>query len=77
MCCLPSDFEDLDFLDLEILRTRENDLPVQSGVVGVKVAKGSETEVCVGVIGNTNATIPKDWTLFGITRECLVLLFGF
>jgi hypothetical protein len=39
--CLVLDLEYFDFLDLEIHRTREKRLSVQSGVVGVTVAKGS------------------------------------
>jgi hypothetical protein len=75
MCCLPSDLEDLDFLDLEIPRTCENER-AESGVVGVSVAKGSATAgVCVAVIENSNV-IPKEWTRFGITPDCPLLGFG-
>jgi hypothetical protein len=62
MCCLGCNLEDLDFCGLEIFRTRENNFAVQSGVVGVRDAKGSGTiDVCVAVIRNTNPTI-KSWT---------------
>jgi hypothetical protein len=68
--------EDFDFCDLEIQRTRANDIPVQSGVVGVTVAKPSGTAgVCVAVIGNNN--VIKAWTISGATIDCLVLHFGF
>jgi hypothetical protein len=72
MCCLPSDLEDLDFLDLETLPTRENDLLVQSGVVGVSAAKPSVTVgVCVAVIENSNVTSnSKPYVAFGITTDC-------
>jgi hypothetical protein len=53
--CLFCDFEDGDFLHAETIRTRENRLPVQSGVVGVSVAKESVTVgFCVAVLENTN-----------------------
>jgi hypothetical protein len=53
--CLFCDLEDFDFLHLEFVRTRENRVPVQSGVVGVNVVKGSATAgVCVAIIGNMN-----------------------
>jgi hypothetical protein len=53
--CLFCDLEDFDFLHLELARTGENRLPVQSGVVGVSVAKGSPTAGgCVAVIENAN-----------------------
>jgi hypothetical protein len=49
------DLENANFIHLEIPRTREGRAPVQSGVVGVSVAKGSETAgVCVTVTENTN-----------------------
>jgi hypothetical protein len=43
---------------LEKLRTREKRFPVQSGVVGVNIAKAISVTalVCVAVIGNTNVT---------------------
>jgi hypothetical protein len=51
--CLFCDLEDFDFLHLEIGRTGENRLPVQSSVVGVGDAKGSATVgVCVAVLEN-------------------------
>jgi hypothetical protein len=55
-CGLLRDFEHFNFLDLEKLRTREKRCPVQSGVVGVTVAKAvSETlAVCVAVVVNIN-----------------------
>jgi hypothetical protein len=64
---LVPDFENFNFLHLEILRTREKRLPVQSGVVGVTFAKDGcvTASVCVAVTGNTNVTI--EWTQFGIT----------
>jgi hypothetical protein len=43
--CLFCDLKDFDFLHLEIVRTRENRAPAQSGVVGVNVAKGSEKRI--------------------------------
>jgi hypothetical protein len=76
MCCLPSDLEDLAFLDSEIPRTCENDQPVQSGVVGVSDAEDSETAgVCVAVIGNGNVTRTntKAWAISGITPDCPLL----
>jgi hypothetical protein len=46
------------------------------GAVAVNVAKvGSVTAVCVALIGNKNV-IPKDWTVCGITIDCLVCHFG-
>jgi hypothetical protein len=72
--CLVCDLEDFDVFDLEFPRTRENDKLVQFGVVGVRAAKGSVTVgVCAAVIGNSHSI--KVWTPFGITRDCLVLLF--
>jgi hypothetical protein len=62
--CLLCDVENFNFFHLEILRTRENDVIVQSGVVGVSAAKGSETVgVYVAVIVNINIrrTIAKAW----------------
>jgi hypothetical protein len=55
MCCLGCNLEDLDFFDLEIIRTRENDPPVQPGVVGVSDAKRSPIPGAA-VIGNINVT---------------------
>jgi hypothetical protein len=59
-CCLASHLEDLDFLDLEILRTREDDPSVHSGIVGRREAKGS---AIVGVCASP-ALVTKAWTLF-------------
>jgi hypothetical protein len=76
MCCLSSDLEDLDFFDLEILRTRENDVSVQSGLVDVRDAKVSFIAgVPVAIIANNHVT-SKDWTPFGITLVCVLLLLG-
>jgi hypothetical protein len=62
---------------LETPQTRENDFPVQSGVVGVRDAKGSGTVgVCVAVIKNRNVTATKAWTSFWVTTDSLVLLLG-
>jgi hypothetical protein len=41
--CLGCELEDINFFDLEILRTRENDLPVQSGVSDVRAVKATVT----------------------------------
>jgi hypothetical protein len=68
------DFENFNFFDLEILRTRENDVIVQAGVVRLSVAKESGTEgVCVALIGNNNVRrrTTKVWTGFEITIDCL------
>jgi hypothetical protein len=75
---LGCDFEDFDFFDLEIRRTREKCLPIQSGVVGVIVAKEpSETiGVCVAVILNCNATRKRESNSRSAT-DCQLLLFGF
>jgi hypothetical protein len=74
---LGGDFEHLDLLHSELLQTHENGAPVQSGIVGVIVAKPSPTTgVCVAVIANINVTITKAWTLTGITIDCPVLHFG-
>jgi hypothetical protein len=61
---------------LELWRTREKRVPIQSGVVGLTAAKLSPTvAVCVAVIGNMN--VIKAWTaVFGQTKDCPVLLFG-
>jgi hypothetical protein len=50
------DFENFNFLHLEIQRTHEKPEPVHSGVVGVTVAKAGSVivGVCAAVIGNTN-----------------------
>jgi hypothetical protein len=45
--CLVCDFEDFDFFDLEMHRTGEKRLPVQSGVVGVTHTK--DVSVTLGV----------------------------
>jgi hypothetical protein len=77
-CCLVDDFEDFNFFELEIHRTRENRLPVQSGIVNVNISGAIKISqivgVCVAVIGNTNVT--KVWTQSGMTKDCPVLLFG-
>jgi hypothetical protein len=71
---LVRDFENFNFLHLEIRRTREKRFPVESGVVGVTAAKLSPTVgVCAAVIVNTNVT--KVWTAVGMTTDCQVL-FG-
>jgi hypothetical protein len=68
-CGLVCDLRNVDFLDLEILQTRENDFLLQSGAVGVNQTKIFETfGVCVAVIGNN-----KRWTPFGIKIDCSVL----
>jgi hypothetical protein len=66
--CSVCNLEDFNFFDLEIQRTWENEIVVQSGVVGVTDAKGSETVgVCVAVMGNINVTTTKAWTPSGLT----------
>jgi hypothetical protein len=74
--CLVCDFEHFNFLHLEILRTREKRLPVQSGVVGVTAAKIARATVsaCIAVIVNTN--VIKACAPAGTTTDCQVLLFG-
>jgi hypothetical protein len=55
--CLVCDLEDFDFPHCETLRIRENNFPVQAGVVCVRGAKATATVgVCVAVTGNTNVT---------------------
>jgi hypothetical protein len=75
--CLVCNLEDFDFFDLEIVRTRENDILFQSGVVGVTSAKLSVTVgVCVAIVENTDVTTtPEAWTESGNTPDCLVLPF--
>jgi hypothetical protein len=70
------DFENFNFLHLEMRRTREKRFPVQSGVVGVVLAKAVSVTIggCAAVIPNTNVT--KVWTAFGITIDCVVPFFG-
>jgi hypothetical protein len=78
--CLVGDLKDFDFFDLERLRTREKRALVQSGVVGVSLAKArtATAGVCVAVIANINVTriITKAWTTSGITIDCPPLLFS-
>jgi hypothetical protein len=77
--CLLCDLENFNFFHLEMIQTRENDVPIQSSVIGVSAAKGSVTEtVCMAVIGNNHVPrrITKVWTMSGITNDCLVLHFG-
>jgi hypothetical protein len=73
---LVCDFENFNFLHLEIRRTREKHSPVQSGVVRVNGAKAESptVRVCIAVIANTN--VMKVGGPFGPTIDCLVLLFG-
>jgi hypothetical protein len=62
-------------------RTRENDFPVQFGVVDVRLAKGSGS-VYVAVIGNINVrtsftpSSTKKWTSIETTPNSLMLLFS-
>jgi hypothetical protein len=76
--CLVGDFENFNFLHLEIHRTREQCVPAQSCVVGVTVIVaikvGETVGVCVAVIANTNVT--KVWTPVPTIHDCPVLLFG-
>jgi hypothetical protein len=74
---LDSDFEHLNFLHLERLRTRENRVISQSGVVRVSVAKviSVTVSVCVAVIVNSNV-ITKLCTVNGTTKDCAAFLFG-
>jgi hypothetical protein len=48
------DFENFSFLHLELLRTREKRVPVQSGVVGVNQAKVVSVTVGVWELMPTN-----------------------
>jgi hypothetical protein len=59
-----------------MLPTREKRLPVQSGAVGITVAKAASGtgDICVAVIANPN--VPKVWTADGNTKDCLILPFG-
>jgi hypothetical protein len=68
--------EYFDFFDSEIPQTRENDVRVQSGVVGVEAKATVIPGVCVTLIleSNTIATA-KDWTAWPMTFECGMLLF--
>jgi hypothetical protein len=74
--CLVRDFENFNFLRLEIPRTRENRFPVQSGVVRVTVAKAvnGTARVCVAFIANSNDITV--WTAVAVTIDCQVVLFG-
>jgi hypothetical protein len=56
--CLIGECKDFDFLHLVTAQTREKCLPVQSGVVGVTVAKiaSATNDVCVEVFCNINVT---------------------
>jgi hypothetical protein len=61
---------------VEILRTRENDMRLQSGVVGLMIAKENVAlGACFAVIGNSNPTT-KPWTVSGITTDGVLLLFS-
>jgi hypothetical protein len=72
---LVCDLEDFNFFDFDFLRTRENDVPGQSGVVGVNGAQVTPTAgACVSVIVNNN--VLNVWTEFGITNDCPALLVG-
>jgi hypothetical protein len=88
--CLVRHLEDFDFPHLEILRTREDDVAVQSGVVGVRDAKASATGgICAAVIVNKHVTnswtlqanivnphATKQWTMRVITTDCEILILG-
>jgi hypothetical protein len=75
-CPLVGDLEDLNFFNLEIFQTRENDHIVQFGVVGVSIVKVNVTAgICIAVIVNMNV-IPKVRTPFEIIKDCPVLFFG-
>jgi hypothetical protein len=75
---LGCNLQDFNFFDLESRRTRENDLPVQPGVVGVRVAKLSGAGICVAAIVNPNVnSATKTWTKFGITTDRPFLRFSF
>jgi hypothetical protein len=55
---LGADFEHLNFLRLELLRTREKRMAFQSGVLGVMLANAvtATSEVCTAI---------KIWTVVG------------
>jgi hypothetical protein len=73
---LVRDFENFNFLHVEIRRTREKRGRVQSGVVRVTVAKVASVAVTLSVAAIGNINVAKVWTGVETTIDCVVLLFS-
>jgi hypothetical protein len=68
---LVRDFENFNFLHLELQRSREKRISIQSGVVGVTAAEESATSSAyVGAIANTDVT--EVGTALARTIDCLL-----